>query len=636
MRRAALFGLFVLFWLMLINLPVEGFWPDLDSSWQGALSYFVFKGLQFGKDVIFTYGPLGYVITDTYSGYLLASRIGLDLILKGVFALLMTVTALRLRPALRLGFVLNVLLWSVVYPDALYLLAILLAACYVIVFELSPVLLLGASVLFAFLSLTKFTYCLLSVTSLSIVVGHAFTRRKWLAATALVTGYSVCVCSFWYLAGQRLAGILSFAGGAGEVASGYAEAMCISESWLAFWSGVGAVVLGTTLFVGLGCARGGQNRAPAISLLFCVGLFVAWKEGYIRADQWHIPNLYVFLLFAAPAAWAIFRPPVAHRRLLLGITLILFLLSYAVLSLARPPSVWLPSAYARIAANATAIVHPTRYRAAFDNALWHIKQENALPGMKRLIGQESVDVFGFEQAIALLNDLNYHPRPVFQGYSAYTPSLVIRNRDFYLGDAAPAFVIFKLQTADDRFAAESDAAVLEVILRDYELVAVEKGYLLWKRKAVRQPPTAHQLIREGVAAWGELLPLPSDRGPVWLQADIASSWLGALCAFCYKPARIVMIVESPTLGTRKYRLVRPLAESGFLVSPALADSSDVAEMCRHPESRSSLSITLNRSDSARLLYRNEYHYRLYAGEELCQSGTAGRGGIDPNSSSNQR
>jgi hypothetical protein len=109
-----------------------------------------------------------------------------------------------------------------------------------------------------------------------------------------------------------------------------------------------------------------------------------------------------------------------------------------------------------------------------------------------------------------------------------------------------------------------------------------------------------------------------------------------LCAFFYKPAKIVMTVESPTIGARKYRLVRPLAKAGFLVSPVLADSSDVAEMCRHPEHENSLSIMLSRSDSARLLYRNEYHCRLYAGETLCQSGTADRTGIDVKSSSIQR
>ena len=155
--------------------------------------------------------------------------------------------------------------------------------------------------------------------------------------------------------------------------------------------------------------------------------------------------------------------------------------------------------------------------------------------MKRLIGQESVDVFGHEQAIALLNDLNYQPRPVFQGYSAYTPFLVARNRDFYLGPTAPAFVILKYQTVDDRLAAEDDAGALEVILRNYEPLGTEKTYMLWKRKAESPPLAPHRLLREGTATWGEPLPLLSDPCPVWIEVEIGSTWLGKLREFLYRP-----------------------------------------------------------------------------------------------------
>jgi len=131
-------GLFVLLWLSLINLPTETLLPNLDSSWQGALSYFASRGLQSGKDVVFTFGPLGYLTTDTYSGYVVASRIGFDLVLKGVFALLLTGLALRLRPILRSWFIMNAVFSAQVYADAMYLFVIPLSACHVVESELSP------------------------------------------------------------------------------------------------------------------------------------------------------------------------------------------------------------------------------------------------------------------------------------------------------------------------------------------------------------------------------------------------------------------------------------------------------------------------------------------------------------------
>ncbi|MGO9246039.1 MAG: hypothetical protein ACLP0A_01690 [Verrucomicrobiia bacterium] len=612
-RRAVLFGLFLLFWLVLINLPTQRFLPELDTSWQGALSHFVFKGLQFGRDVIFTYGPLGYITADTYSGHLLASRIGFDLALKGVFALLMAALAVRLRPVLRWWFAVNIVFFSAVSPDAVYVFAIALSACLVIESSLSPGRALGVGVLFAFVSLTKFTCFLQSGASLLVVVAYALSKRKWRRASGLAIMYLVCLLSLWCVAGQPVSGFPPFLRGAYEVASGYAEAMAFHEPRAAFWGGLGALLLGGAIFVGL--AHGGKDKGRDLAMLstLLVGLFVAWKEGFVRADHRHIYTLFAFLLLAEPAAWAVFQPPGRHRRLLLGMTLLALVSPYVFLFLTRPGyfAELLPRVRDRVVETGAAFVHPRDFRAALDGTLSRVKEQNALPTIKRLVGQESVDVFGDEQAIALLNDLDYRPRPVFQGYSAYTPFLAACNRRFYLGPTAPAFVILKYQTVDDRFAAEDDAGALEVILRDYEPVATEKEYMLWKRKAVSQPLMPHRLVREGTAMWGEPLPLLSDQCPVWIEVEIGSTWLGKLREFLYKPAKITMTLESIDHETRRYRLVRPLGRSGFMVNPAVCNLSDLMEMYKNPGKGNTASVTFDVANSARWLYSPKYHYRIY-------------------------
>jgi hypothetical protein len=635
---AAFVGLFVLFWLVLINLPMRAFRPTLDPSWQGALSYFAFKRLQFGKDVLFNYGPLGYITTDTYSGYLLARWVGFELLLKGVFALLMTALALRLRPVLRLWFIVNIAFLSPASVDAVYLFAIVLSACYAIESQLSPVLAFGMGVLFAVISLTKFTFFLLCTASLLIVVAYALSKRKWFRAGGLAMTYLGCLLAFWCLAGQQVSGFLPFVHGAYEMASGYAEAVSANAPWPVFWSGLSALLLGGSLLIGLACASKEMDCGLAILFVLGAGLFLAWKEGFVRADPVHVYALFAFLLFVEPAAWAVFRPPARHRRLLLGMTLIALVSTSFLFFFIRPQffAELLRRVSGRIVVNVTAFIHPFNFPVALDGALTQTKQENALPGMKRLIGHESVDVFGNEQAIALLNDLNYRPRPAFQGYSAWTPFLVARNRDFYLGATAPSFVIFKYQTFDNRLPAEDDGGALEVVLRDYEPVALENKYMLWKRKATCPSPPPRHLIREGMAGWGDPLPLPADQGPVWMEADIDNSWLGKLWEFLYKPTKITMTIESTNHDVVPYRLVKPLAKSGFLVNPALRDLNDLLEMYREPGKRNVLSVAISVPDSARPLYRAGYHYRLYAGDELSPSRRGGGIGVDLNLTRDQR
>ena len=610
-------GLFVLLWLSLINLPTETLLPNLDSSWQGALSYFASRGLQSGKDVVFTFGPLGYLTTDTYSGYVVASRIGFDLVLKGVFALLLTGLALRLRPILRSWFIMNAVFSAQVYADAMYLFVIPLSACHVVESELSPGLCVAVGALFAFVSLTKFTFCLLCATSLLVIAIHALSNRHWLRLPPLMISYLACFALFWCLGGQRLSGVVAFLRGAGAVSFGYTAAMYLNEPWPVFWCGLGSALVAGGLWIGLAWASDKKLRDLTILWLFSAALFLAWKEAFARADR-HMYVLFAFVLLAEPAAWAVFRPPLKCRQLLMGVTLLGLIFPYGLLLLMRPQFAagLLPRARERIIENVTALVHPSNFLANQDRALTQSKQKNALPELKRLIGREPVDVFGHEQAIALLNDLNYRPRPVIQGYSAYTPFLAALNRGFYEGPAAPAFVLLKFQTIDDRLAAADDAGALEVILRNYVPIGFEHGYQLWKREVARPPPTSRRLIRRGTAAWGEPLTLTGNQGPVWFEADIDSTWLGELREFLYKPAAVTLTIELRNHDSARYRLVVPLAKSGFLISPFLRDLTDLSELRRNPAQMNALSITLNVQDPGRLLYRARYSYRLYTTDEF--------------------
>src|SRR5882724_153786 len=74
------------------NYPSFG----LDPSWAMALSQFFHDGLQFGPDVTFTYGPLGFLFGNTYMGFQLWSLILWQLFAASVFAIIIIDSAQRL------------------------------------------------------------------------------------------------------------------------------------------------------------------------------------------------------------------------------------------------------------------------------------------------------------------------------------------------------------------------------------------------------------------------------------------------------------------------------------------------------------------------------------------------------------
>src|SRR5690349_20615414 len=68
-----------------------------------------------------------------------------------------------------------------------------------------------------------------------------------------------------------------------------------------------------------------------------------------------------------------------------------------------------------------------------------------LPRVRARAALETLDVFEDSQGIAMLNGLNFHPRPVFQSRWAVTPELLELNRAFYAGERAPEFALFQLE-----------------------------------------------------------------------------------------------------------------------------------------------------------------------------------------------
>lgn len=91
-----------------------------------ALGHFFREGFQWGPDVIFTYGPLGFVMGNTYWGKLFWEMIAWQAVQAVVFGALLVGESRRMRGLPKIFFVLFVLLFALIYEDALHMIAIAL------------------------------------------------------------------------------------------------------------------------------------------------------------------------------------------------------------------------------------------------------------------------------------------------------------------------------------------------------------------------------------------------------------------------------------------------------------------------------------------------------------------------------
>lgn len=610
-------GLLSLFWLASIQLPVGSLVAELDPSWQAAITDSVAHGRQFGADVIFTFGPLGFVTAPTYTGKLLIARVVGDLLFKAAFAAFMAYVAIRLKGIMRLVFIFSGVVFSLYAMDAVYLCLILFATATATRFAASFWSLSIAGVVLGFVALVKVTFLVVCPSCLLVLGGYLLWKRKMRGSLVLFASFVLAFLAGWGMAGQHLVSLPTYLWAAVHVISGYSEIYYLNKSFYALICGLIAVSLASVLIFTFCFMRRAQGRAWAIGALFLGSTFLAWKEGFVRADG-HALTTFVFLQFALPAAWVFLPPPRNRRKVLLGLTAFTLLLAFVGCFLIRPTlkNECIELAYKKFHQNISALSHFQRFRLENELRLSRLRNQYALPQIKKIIGDSSVDYFGHEEAVVLLNDLNYRPRPMFEKPTAYNGFLIGINGAFYRGTNKPQYVILKYQTIDNRFSAAEDTAVLDAILRNYEILLTEKGYLLARLKTDTAAPFAVRLLPAQEVSFEERIMLPDDSGPVWVAFDIQETWLGKIRNFFYKPFQITLQVETKNGEVADFRVSRLVAQSGFMINPALCDEEDFRELVLNPRYRNLGAIRIHIEDAARPYYRGRFLCQLSIASEF--------------------
>ena len=183
-------------------------------------------------------------------------------------------------------------------------------------------------------------------------------------------------------------------------------------------------------------------------------------------------------------------------------------------------------------------------------------------------------MYPWDQAALLANGLTYRPRPLIQGYNAYTPELAELNAAFLRSDRAPDNVLFRVAAMDYHFPALDDGLSWPELLtrvsgagdgagvRDFETPGDAARWHL--------TPLADQPLR-----FGESVAVPSGtNGPIWAEMDIDPSLAGKLALTFFKPPLLWLKVETRAGGKQRYRLVpEPGPRSGFLLSPVIEDGA---------------------------------------------------------------
>lgn len=610
----------VLLWLFLFaamfrfpSYPVL----ELDPSWRMALGWFFLQDFQWGRDIVFTYGPLGFLMGNTFWGQQFWWLVGWQAFQCAAFSTLFVGFARRLGGVSRFFYFAFLLLLGVIYVDSLQMIVIAHLAWGLVesVDERRAKGVAWRSVLLAVLATIKFTNLLFAAFAVAVAAGVAIARRRRMEALQPVLWFSTAYCVIWVLCGQDFTGIPAYLFNSLEVSIGY-EAMSLPTPDAPFETGL--IVAGLLLVYALVYLLSHRDRLRAVAslLVFSAFLFLNWKHGFVRSDG-HMIGFFICALVPVAGFPAIMADPESRRWLQRALLVPAGLLCVVGIEQA------LNGVVRGIAANLQGgiwdrvynVGHWQSYRASFDDRLRYQRETADMPRTRAVVGDETLDVLGFEQAVALFNKFNYLPRPAFQSYSAYTPRLAAMNLEFYASERAPAYALLRLQTLDDRPLAMDDAPLLNYFLHAYEYVHTEKSWQLWHRR--KDAPPAELVAPRRVGTESITFGQPFNLGtrmaePLWVTIDLRPSAFGSLRSILYKLPIVDLVITDDAGKEETYRMPLRLGRTGFTINPHITNIVDLMHFAGGTPARRVGSFRLEVDEGDRKFFRAKARLGLFA------------------------
>jgi hypothetical protein len=423
----------LLSWKVLFATPAIG----LDNSWQAALYMASHRGLHFGTQVVFTYGPLGFLNQPFlwYSGlaaiafvYQVALHLALGITL--LWALRRTLSA---PIAVVLTAVVLIAAPGLDVPISLTAVWCLLA--------LSPeppsrapwIVLIGGVVLGAAQTLVEWRSgpVILVMCAITLLA----SRQRWRNLALFIVGAVGALLALWFLSGQGVGNISGYLAKTAQIVSGYSEAMGLHGGPALV---VGALALGAGL-TAVAClsSRPGATRLAA-GLVIALASFAVFKEAVVRADFDHSQ---IFFGTAAGVGAAVAYERRRTLALLAVVGLAALNLGLEVGNQVVPT--FNPIAHIRAAASGVRLLFSPGRR-SHDTSLYAQDMRRVYrlsPATLRLLRGRTVYVAPWEEAAAWAYGLRWDPPPVFQNYSAYTAALDRLNANALRSPSGPQRIL---------------------------------------------------------------------------------------------------------------------------------------------------------------------------------------------------
>jgi hypothetical protein len=496
---------------------------SIDDSLHAGLNMAAVQGLQFGPDIVFTYGPLGF-LKSYLVFYEWPARLALVYGIALHFALATSLVwalrrnfpaAVAVLVAICAAMIMRGDLGAVAVRDDAGVVGLAVIWCIAALSAgakpwVRGIVVYGGGAFAALEMLTKLNTGLIvfAVCAIAVLAMDGDRRRQIAGFTAT---FSLTLVALWFASGQGVDDVWSFLSGSWQVISGYSSGARLDWETRDYdYVLVPAIIVVAAAVAWVSSAGLPRLRRAAVLLIGAIVAFTAAKGGLVSHDLYHMATFFGTMA-AAVAAF-----PLPDRALVRGGAVAVLLGIILAALTTRFPGYPLADPVENLrngASTVAALADGGRLEAEIDSARASVIADHAIDERSLdLLAGHDVHVDPSEASAAWAYGLDWDPLPVFQPYVAWTEELDRLNAEAVESPDGPDRILRQNLNALGRFPSyESPAAMLAMLCNFEPLRTTEKWQVLGRVPDRCGEPRSLGTVDAEI---GEPVPVPDSPGDV--------------------------------------------------------------------------------------------------------------------------
>ena len=550
--------------------------PGIDPGWQWAANQAADAGLVFGRDIVFTYGPLAYLMVPLdVSSNLLVANIFL-LVVQTLFTVALAVLFVRDR---QVSAVAAFAIFFVIArnqglgTEGFLPLVVGLLALLGVFTDRWPAIAVAAA-LAATLLMVKMSLGIASLAILavaSIIARFLFDRPYRLGLGLLSFPLTLIVLAMILF--DRPGTFFHWVQLSLQVVSGYSIANSITnaDTGPALQVVVGAIIVGA--WIGFMVLLRRDRRLFACNLVFALVVLIQFRLAFVRHDN-HQYQFIPFML-ALVAISSFF----AHRRRQIAAHVALFaviLIGGALANLVDPVERGLVPANLISggpgARSFSRLLHLRETRAELAaESVTNLEPLRFGDDLKDLLegSRNGVGTLPWEIQYCPANGLEWNPTPTLQLYSAYTRDLDLWSAEHYAGGDAPQFIINSFSAVGMRRQLFDAPATWRTVFVNYKLRSVgwkpEPALLLERRQDPLQW-SFEEVSLGTIAPGGASIPVPTTNHLLFADIDLRLTGLGRIRKSIFRVPAVILVMAHESGHVSVCRLIPGTTGNSLLIN----------------------------------------------------------------------